>query len=760
MDPVLDGGPSCRHVPSKTCIYEPQAQGLQPTMPTGMGHHSLGLCQRGGHHHDQEARSCPKERQSKSKPTRRRPARSQEKVEKSEMGEEARPRRANLESVKQADLCSGAASFELCQAANEFERACNPSKSSTVTAAHDDQAAPTWSTLQTFSFSRWASSLCREVLASKTPFAAFLKTTLHVNRGPKASEKVLFPLPVPKPDAFDQLTKGGSRCRRRRSFNQAFHILVMALNFWHADYKFVPVRDLSYEPSQAQAKVLENLRAALKSFCSKGGDFSVPSSGRRSSNLIAQLADLGDFLNCQGLAATSYMNGFPGSDESFGCERLRADKSRDEVLRPYRSLDPDRLKSASPRPKKSKAVVSYGAKRWLLILVLQQFVSLASAVGHGTVLLPRDAGDRKRASTRGDLALEEGRPVLQKTQLHRDKLLTWFKEWLISEEVNFDDLILVGNPDIDAINVLLQRYGRSLFRAGRPYGHYAETVNAVAGKRPRLRRQLQPAWDLAYTWMRQEPPNHHTALPWQVLLCMLSTAISWGWPQVAGILALSWGGLTRIGEALGALRKHLVLPQDVEFTSPYILLQIGEPKTRFRAARHQVAKVDQPQLVKMIEIAFRNLAPEQRLWPYSGQTMRQRFQKLLSALRLDTLKNHLARGLDLGSLRAGGASWLLMTSEDSELTRRRGRWITSKIMEIYVQEVSSLQFMPSLPSDVKKLIVEGMTLFPWILAQADELCRARIPDQDWSLVLRNAAASTERNGYVSKKGRVGVFQDT
>ena len=85
-------------------------------------------------------------------------------------------------------------------------------------------------------------------------------------------------------------------------------------------------------------------------------------------------------------------------------------------------------------------------------------------------------------------------------------------------------------------------------------------------KRPRLRRQLQPAWDLAYTWLRQEPPNHHTALPWQVLLCMLSTALCWGWPQVAGILALSWGGITRIGEALGAQRKHLVLPQDVEFT--------------------------------------------------------------------------------------------------------------------------------------------------------------------------------------------------
>ena len=32
----------------------------------------------------------------------------------------------------------------------------------------------------------------------------------------------------------------------------------------------------------------------------------------------------------------------------------------------------------------------------------------------------------------------------------------------------------------------------------------------------------------------------------------------------------------------------------------------------------------------------------------------------------------IGRKIDLGSLRAGGASWLLLVSEDSELTRRRG----------------------------------------------------------------------------------------
>ena len=85
-----------------------------------------------------------------------------------------------------------------------------------------------------------------------------------------------------------------------------------------------------------------------------------------------------------------------------------------------------------------------------------------------------------------------------------------------------------------------------------------------------------------------------------------------------------------------------------------------------------MAKVDHPQLVQVIEIAFRDLAPEQKLWPFSGQTMRQRFQKLLTALRLDTLHHHIARGLDLGSLRAGGASWLLMTSEGLRNDKEKG----------------------------------------------------------------------------------------
>ena len=383
-----------------------------------------------------------------------------------------------------------------------------------------------------------------------------------------------------------------------------------------------------------------------------------------------------------------------------------------------------------------------------LLLLLGPQVSVA--VSHGN-LDPRDAGDKRRAAARGDLDLPAGRPVLGKTQKNRDKLLDLFEKWLLEQGFSLTDMLFVGEPDIEAINLQLERYGRDLFKAGRPYGHYAETINAVSGKRPRVRRALQPAWDLAYTWLRQEPPVHHIALPWQVLTALVATALSWGWPLVAGILALSWGGLTRIGEALTALRSQLVLPCDVEFTVDYVLLQINEPKTRFRAARHQVAKLDQPQLVRVVALAFQQLNPRQKLWPYSSQTMRTRFQKLLTANRLDSIPRHLVRGLDLGSLRAGGASWLMMVSEDSELTRRRGRWLTNKIMEIYVQEVSALQFMPHLPQHTKDLIVAGVENFSWILAQADDLRRAKIPENVWPLMLRDVAVSTERNGRTVKE---------
>ena len=112
------------------------------------------------------------------------------------------------------------------------------------------------------------------------------------------------------------------------------------------------------------------------------------------------------------------------------------------------------------------------------------------------------------------------------------------------------------------------------------------------------------AWDLACAWLREEPFEHHVACPFQVPLALLTVSV---------LIALRWGGICRIGEVLAAFRKDLVLPSDVLFTSASVLLKVQEPKTRFRAASHQVAKIEYGDLVELIGYAFEKLQPETKL---------------------------------------------------------------------------------------------------------------------------------------------------
>ena len=112
----------------------------------------------------------------------------------------------------------------------------------------------------------------------------------------------------------------------------------------------------------------------------------------------------------------------------------------------------------------------------------------------------------------------------------------------------------------------------------------------LSSKKPVLRRQLQGAWDLAFSWVQAEPSPHHVAMPWQVLLAMATVALTWGWPDVAGCLALGWGALLRAGERIAAKRRDLLLPRDAQETICFALLAINEPKTRHTGPRHEAAK--------------------------------------------------------------------------------------------------------------------------------------------------------------------------
>ena len=124
----------------------------------------------------------------------------------------------------------------------------------------DSSAQSYWNSLQTFSFARWCSRLLPDVLSSSTPFAAFLKTTLHTSRSDThAPDKALFPLPFPKFRLFaSRSSRQSSRARRRLAFDQAFHVVIAALNFLHADCSFPPLDLLVRVPSASQQQALWN----------------------------------------------------------------------------------------------------------------------------------------------------------------------------------------------------------------------------------------------------------------------------------------------------------------------------------------------------------------------------------------------------------------------------------------------------------------------------------------------------------------------
>lgn len=180
-----------------------------------------------------------------------------------------------------------------------------------------------------------------------------------------------------------------------------------------------------------------------------------------------------------------------------------------------------------------------------------------------------------------------------------------------------------------------------------------------------------------------------------------------------------------------AKRSDLVLPSDAAPGTSFILLRIRSPKTRGRAAQHPAARVDPADFVQLITKVFQHLNRDQPLWPYSAATLRKRFEALLRALRLPTEFSGGQAPFTLGSLRPGGATHLLFLTEDSELTRRRGRWLSLRTMEIYLQEVLVATYVKRLPDDSQCLIQKFASGFPLVLQTAVGFLDAGIPHQVW-----------------------------
>ena len=413
---------------------------------------------------------------------------------------------------------------------------------------------------------------------------------------------------------------------------------------------------------------------------------------------------------------------------SFGsCLRLDA-----RQFKPYDNPNPCRWNlitgtAGIRRPRCSSWFVPFCSFSWLFLF----FLLLVVRVEAMPIAAVTPAENRRAAERRQRPDLRPGRPVTDATTGLRERYWDIFLRWAYNEGLDIDATLLDYMYNIDELNFIMVRYGRELYRAGKTYNQFAETLNALTTLKPGLRRMLTAAWDLGLSWTKQEPSQHHIPLPVPILLAMISLSLTWGWVYMAGILALGFGGLLRPGEIVNALRSDLLLPRDSGFSAAFVLLTIREPKSRFTYARVQTAKVDSADLVSVIDLAFRGLTPGARLWPFSAQTLRTRLRSLMSSLQLPTTSSPGQRCLDLGSLRSGGATFIILSTENGELCRRRGRWANAKMMEIYVQESMAIQYMSMIPSTTRHLVIEAASLFQHLLMSAQRFQEASIPTHLW-----------------------------
>ena len=355
--------------------------------------------------------------------------------------------------------------------------------------------------------------------------------------------------------------------------------------------------------------------------------------------------------------------------------------------------------------------------------------------GAPPVGVSRSHGDEVRKAQRAGISLDDGRRVTKNTSLTREWLLDCFVKWMEAKGHSFQAVVMSSPPDVDLLNSLLVEFGRALFQDGKPYYHFSETINSITSKRPLVRRSLQQAWDLAFMWGSHEPAEHHVAMPFQLLIALISAAWFWGWEREAAVFALAWGALLRIGEVVEAVRADLILPADVSYTNSFALLRILEPKTRFRAARHQAGKLEHVDLLQVVQVGFGRLKPWERLWPLSASTLRSRLVKLLVQLGLPSKPHESPKPMTLASFRPGGATHLMNLTESAELVRRRGRWASFRIMEIYLQEVSASTYLNLVSQEARSNVMLAFNLFPVIFKQVIKFNASKFPPAAWFFLL-------------------------
>ena len=239
-----------------------------------------------------------------------------------------------------------------------------------------------------------------------------------------------------------------------------------------------------------------------------------------------------------------------------------------------------------------------------------------------------------------------------------------------------------------------------------------------------LRFKLPRAWDCVRSWQATRAFKSRVPISFDVLRYLFAVGLSWALEEpgkacwllpLIVLMRVSFFGLLRPGEAC-RLVSH-----DVRFfgaeSETKALLALRRPKTMLTYARSQFTVVEDISTVDWLEWLCSSLPAGCKLFP-ANTTGFAKWRGLL--LGRASLKGY---RVTPGSLRAGGATYMIMTGMDMGRLQFRGRWLSERSLASYVQEAVCFWIWAQLPSEEQRRVEEG--------ARASETSWLHAPRAPW-----------------------------
>ena len=183
----------------------------------------------------------------------------------------------------------------------------------------------------------WSRRILKEVLSSRTSFSYYVLRCILSLRGAREgpTATALFPIPLPVMDVWSGPTGLGAMRRERIAYKRVLHLVIMALNFVHAECPLKSITFLRRRPGAVHRLVYDRILALIKA---GGPDQSLDlvGSGRKSFQLDARHRELLEALQSLGLSEASKYHSASSGQE------VPVVNDVDELI-PYSTLDASRV---------------------------------------------------------------------------------------------------------------------------------------------------------------------------------------------------------------------------------------------------------------------------------------------------------------------------------------------------------------------------------------------------------------------------------